>query len=85
MIAPMPRNIDPREDLRFFSWAYFGLVCLAYSAFVFRGELFKDGSLIFSKQNARSPFEVLASHCAFLVILLCMMRVFNLFVPSLPY
>lgn len=85
MSVPVPQNIDPREDLRYFSWIYFVLVSLIYSAFVFSGELSKDGPLIFSKQNARSTREVLASHCAFLVVLFCLMRIFNFLVPNLPY
>lgn len=78
-------NIDPREDLRYFSWVYFALFSLAYSAFVFSSELSKDGPLIFSKRNARTTSEVLASHCAFLIILFCSMRVFTFVVPDLPY
>jgi hypothetical protein len=83
--ASMPHNIDPQNDLRYFSWILFVLVCLIYSAFVFSGELSKDGPLIFSKQNARSLREVLLSHCEFLVILFCVMRIFNSLVLSLPY
>lgn len=82
----MPRNIDPDEDLRYFSWAYFVLTSLIYSAFVFSGELSKDGPLIFSKQrNLRSIREVVAYHCTFLFALLCLVRIFNLLVPNLPY
>lgn len=80
-----PQNIDPQNDLRYFSWGLFVPVYLIYSAFVFSGELAKDGPLIFSKRNARSTREVLVFHCAFLVILFCLMRVFNLLVPNLPY
>ncbi len=83
--ASMPQNIDSQNDLRYFSWILFVLVCLIYSAFVFSGELSKDGPLIFSKQNARSLREVLLSHCAFLVILFCLMRIFNSLVLVLPY
>jgi hypothetical protein len=81
----IPQNIDPREDLRYFSWIFFVFVSLAYSAFVFTGELSKDGPLIFSKRNARSIREVIAGHFAFLAILYCLMRIFIFIVPSLPY
>jgi len=83
--ATVPQNLDPREELRYFSWIAFVIVSLVYSAFVFRGELSKDGPLFFSRKNARSTRDVLASHSAFLVFLFCFMRVFNFIVPSLPY
>lgn len=84
--SSMPRNIDPDEDLRYFSWMYFAFTSLMYSAFVFSGELSKDGPLIFSKQrNLRSIREVVAFHCGFLFTLLCLVRIFNLLVPKLPY
>ncbi len=85
MTATMPQNVDPREDLLYFNWMDFGLGSLAYSAFVFSGELSKDGPLIFSKRNRRSTSVVLTSHCAFLVILLCLLRIFTVLIPSLPY
>jgi hypothetical protein len=85
MRVQMPQNIDPQEVLRYFSWTWFLFVSLIYSAFVFSGELSKDGPFIFSRRNARSTRDVIASHVAFLVILLCLMQIFCFIVPSLPY
>lgn len=85
MRVQMPQNIDPQEVLRYFSWIWFLFVSLIYSAFVFSGELSKDGPLIFSRRNARSTLDVITSHVVFLVILLCLMQIFCFLVPSLPY
>jgi hypothetical protein len=44
MKAAMPQNIDPAENLRYFSWWGFAFVALVYSAIVFSGELSKGES-----------------------------------------
>lgn len=81
----LPRNIDPKETLRYFSWAIFIGACLIYSAFVFSGELSKDGPLFFSKRNERTTSQVLGLHSAFLIALFCLMQVSALIVPTLPF
>lgn len=81
----LPQRIDPQEVLQYFSWWAYALVAAAYSAFVFSGELSKEGPVIFSKQNARSVSQVLVTHGAFLVILLCFLRLTSYFVLALPH
>jgi hypothetical protein len=81
----IPRNIDPSEDLQYFSWWGYAFVAAAYSALVFSGELSKDGPLIFSRRNARVLSQILLIHVAFLIILLCFLRISSYIVPSLPY
>ncbi len=81
----LPRNIDPQETLRYFSWAIFIGACLIYSAFVFSGELSKDGPLFFSKRNKRTTSQVLGLHSTFLIALFCLMQVSALIVPALPF
>jgi hypothetical protein len=83
--APIARNIDPQEVLRYFNWLAFAIFALVYSALVFTGELSKDGPLIFSKRNARPFLQILILHCAFIVILLLFVRISNQVVPILPY
>lgn len=81
---PMPQGIDPQEILQYFScWAYL-LVAAAYSALVFSGELSKDGPVIFSNQNARSVPQVALAHGAFLIVLLCFLRLASFIVSALP-
>ncbi len=79
------RNIDPREILRYFSWATYAFVAAAYSWFLFGGALFKAGPRIFSKGNTRSAPETLAIHAAFLIILLGGMAIAPFIVAMLPY
>ncbi|HEV2486322.1 MAG TPA: hypothetical protein VGT08_12390 [Terracidiphilus sp.] len=85
LVAVIQRNIDPDEQLQYFSWLGFVLLGAVYTAFVFGGELSRDGPLIFSRQNARSVSEILLIHGTFLTILFCLLRFANLTVARLPY
>ena len=79
------RNIDPREILRYFSWATYAFVAAAYSWFLFGGALFKAGPRIFSRENTKSTPKILAIHTAFLIILLGCMAVAPFIVRVLPF
>jgi hypothetical protein len=79
------QGIDPQEVLQYFSWIAYVLIAAAYSAFVFSGELSRDGPLIFSKQNTRSAPQVIAVHLAYLTILLCLLRLASYIVLTLPH
>lgn len=79
------RSIDPREILRYFSWATCAFVAAAYSWFLFGGAFFKAGPRIFSKVNARSTQEILAIQAAFLIILLGGIAIAPFIVAMLPY
>jgi hypothetical protein len=83
-VISMVQGIDSQEDLQYFSWWAYFLVAAAYSAFVFSGELSKDGPVIFSKENARSVPQVAVAHGAFLIVLLCFLRLTSYIVPALP-
>jgi len=83
--AGVPRNIDPDEALRYFSWARFIIMAVIYTAFVFWLEFAKDGPFIFSPKNARSRSYVLQAHAMFLTILFCCFRISTFIVPSLPF
>ena len=63
----------------------YALLAAVYSTFVFTGEASKDGPLIFSKRNARSIFQVLLMHGAYLVSLLCILQIASGVVPRLPF
>jgi hypothetical protein len=62
------------DPMQYFSWWIYVGVGVVYTALVFCGELSKEGTLIFSKQNARSLLEIFTVHLAFLAILLGLMR-----------
>ena len=78
------QGIDPQEDLQYFSWLVYALVAAAYSAFVFSGELSKDGPRIFSERNARSASQVIAAHAAYLTMFLCLLRLASYIVLTVP-
>jgi hypothetical protein len=79
------QNMDPREELQYFSWWGYALVALAYSSLVFSGEGSSEGRRIFSKQNVRSLSQILIAHCAYMTILLCLLRISSYVVLLLPY
>ncbi|MGA7342687.1 MAG: hypothetical protein WBE72_21785 [Terracidiphilus sp.] len=81
----MPRNIDPREGLRYFSWLNFAFIALVYSVLIFVGKISKDGPRIFSRRNARQVLQILVLHSSFIIILLLLVRISNQLVPILPY
>ncbi len=81
----VPRNIDPQEQLRYFSWLGFALIALLYSALVFMGELSKDGPSIFSSRNARPVLQVLILHFSLIMVLFLLVRIGNQIVPIMPY
>jgi hypothetical protein len=83
--VPIPQGIDPKEDLQYFSWLVYALIAAAYCAVVFSGELSKEGPRIFSKQNARSPSQVIATHAAYLTIFLCLLRLAAYMVLAMPH
>jgi hypothetical protein len=83
--VPIPQNIDPREELRYFNWLAFAALAFFYSVFVFTGRISKDGLRIFSKRNARTVLQILVLHSSFIVILLLLLRISNQVVPVLPY
>lgn len=72
------------EPIRHFPWPVYVLAGAAYSALAFRGELPREGALIFSKQNARPLSTILAIHLAFLTILLGLLWLAPYIEPFLP-
>lgn len=63
-----------RDDpLQHFSWWVFAGVVAVYTSMTFTGFVYKQGALVFSKQNAKPPSRVLSIHAEFLVILLVLM------------
>ena len=83
-LTAVPKNIDPREDLQYFSWWAYLFVALTYTALVFSGEFKRDGPHIFAKDNARSFLQILIGHCAYVTILLCVLRSTSYTLPWLP-
>ena len=77
-------GIDPQEILQYFSGPVYALVAAGFSAFVFRGELSKDGPRIFSKQNARTVSQIIAVHAAYLTMFLCLLRLASYIVLTVP-
>jgi hypothetical protein len=81
----VPRNIDPDEALRYFSWSTFAVIAVVYTAFVFWLELAKDGPCIFSRENARSRVQGFLAHALFLIVLICGYRICTYMVPTIPF
>ena len=81
----VPRNIDPDEALRYFSWSTFAVIAVVYTSFVFWLELAKDGPFIFSRGNARSRVQVFLAHALFLIALICGYRICTYMVPIIPF
>jgi hypothetical protein len=85
LIETVPRTVAYDFDpLQYFSWWVYGGTAIVYTAFAFRGELPRQGALIFSKQNARSFSGIVTIHLAFLTILFALMRVVVYIYPGLP-
>ena len=77
--------IDPREPLQYLSWLGFASVAGVYTALTFRGELFKlDVPRIFSKQNPRPLWLIIAAHVVFLAVLFAMLAGARHLLPALP-
>lgn len=72
------------DSLETFSWFWIAGYSVLYSALVFRGEMSKDGPLIFSKSNARSARQIWIAHLLFLTILLALYRVAVAIDPHAP-
>ena len=68
----------------FFSWPWFAACVVIYSAYVFRGEMSKDGPLIFSKRNARKLTKIIYIHIDFLMVLLTLMWLEIRIEPLMP-
>ena len=82
--TPTPHGTDPQELLQYFSGPVYALVAAGFSAFVFSGELSKDGPRIFSKQNARTVSQIIALHAAYLTMFLCLLRLASYIVLTVP-
>ena len=68
----------------YFSWLWFAIVGVIYSAVVFTGEMSKDGPLIFSKRNAKSLSEIIRIHLAFLFFILALLWFTIRIMPFMP-
>jgi hypothetical protein len=86
LIDAMPQSLGILiyDSFQYFSWWVYLGSTLIYSAFVFSGELSKDGPLIFSKRNARSTKMIIVIHINFLMALLLLMKLVCSIDPSLP-
>ena len=71
---PLALGLLRFDPMQYFSWWIYVGVGVVYTALAFRGELSKEGALIFSKQNSRSLPEIFTVHLAFLAFLLVLMR-----------
>lgn len=78
----VPRNIDPDQPLRYFSWLRFSIVAAIYTALVF---WLADKPFRFSGRGAPWRRQVLLVHAMFLVALLCCFRLCTYVVLSLPF
>ncbi|MGA8041349.1 MAG: hypothetical protein WCA37_00970 [Terracidiphilus sp.] len=76
--------LQSSDLLQYFSWWIYVDVGVVYSALILRGEISKEGALIFSKKNARSLSWIFTIHLTFLAILFGLMRIIPRIYPSLP-
>jgi hypothetical protein len=83
--SPIPRNIDPAEGLRYFSWWGFAIGAAVYSACIFSRRLAGRGFLDFSRRPPRPASRIAAVHFACLAFLLGVLRAASYLVPLLPY
>lgn len=67
-----------------FSWIGFLVVATVYTFAVFRNDLSRDGPLIITTENARSPFGVLVMHLEFLAFMLLAAWGMPYLLPELP-
>jgi hypothetical protein len=70
-LAPI---IDPEEGLQYPSWLGYAVMVFFYNVVVFFDEIPKNRRVIFSKQNLRSPTEILLIHISLLAVLLCALQ-----------
>jgi len=72
-------------QLQWFSWWGCLFIGFLYSALVFQSEIPEDRPSIFSKQNKRSPTQILLIHSSFLVLLFLVMGTFAHIAGYLPH
>jgi len=73
------------ERLLYFSWWGDLIIGLLYSMFVFSKEVSEDRPSIFSKQNKRSPTQILLIHGSFLTLLFLVAHTFAHIAGYLPH
>jgi len=77
---------QPIDDaLMNFSWWGYIVVATMYTVVVFRGDLSREGPLIVTKENARTPVAIFLIHSAFLALLLWAAWAAPFILPLLPY
>ena len=80
--SDFPRNIDPAQPLRYFSWLRFSIIAAIYTAVVF---WLADKPFPFSGRGAPWRRQVLLVHAMFLAALFCSFQFCTYIVPSLPF
>ena len=83
--ANLAQIINPEEGLQYPSWLGYAVIAFFCSVVVFFDEIPKDRRVIFSKQNNRSPTQILLIHISLLAVLLCAIRVGPHVVQYLPH
>jgi hypothetical protein len=83
-LTAFPKDIDPREDLQYFSWWAYLFVALAYTTLVFWAEFKTERRHIFAGDNARSFLQILIGHFAYVTVLLCVLRSASYTLPWMP-
>ena len=78
----VPRNIDPTQPLRYFSWLRFSIVAAIYTAVVF---WLADKPFPFAGRGAAWRRQVLLVHAMFLAVLLFCFQFCPYIVPILPF
>jgi len=70
--------------MQYFSWWIYVLAGALFTVYAFTGLLYKEGSLVFSEQNAKPLSAVLIVHLEFLLILFGLMWIAPFVYPYLP-
>jgi len=82
----IPQAIDPQELLQYSSLLGCAFLAALYTAFVFSSEFSKfGGPRIFSKENARTAPQIIATHAAYLTMFLCLLRLASYIVSTAPH
>jgi hypothetical protein len=72
------------DPMQYFSWWIFLGAGLLFTVNIFTGILWKNGSLVFSKRNAKPISSVLTIHAEFLLVLFVLMWGAPFLYPALP-
>jgi len=84
MIRHLQWVLSSPDPLQHFSWLMFCIVAVVYSFMTFTGVAWKQGALVFSERNARSPITVLSIHARFLLMLLVVLWLVSVGFRGLP-